>query len=187
MSMKLSKRLLRAALLASLVLPASALMPAAVPFAAVQAQAGILAEHKAVLAQYGTFEQHAKYGEVWVPSVTPQGWHPYQPCHWIYTKYGWYFDDKTEWGKIVHHFGRWTNEPGRGWFWVPGEEFSPGWVVWKANEQWVGWAPMPPDQDMKTLDAQAFNSDKMWIFMETEKFGKSCDGGVAPVAQTRRC
>ena len=183
MSMKLSKSLLRAVLLASLALPASALVPAAMPFAAAQAHAGILAEHKAVLAQYGTFEQHPRYGEVWVPSVTPQGWHPYQPCHWIYTKYGWYFDDKTEWGKIVHHFGRWTHEAGSGWIWVPGEQFSPGWVVWKANEQWVGWAPMPPDQDVKTLDAQSFNSDKMWIFMETEKFGKSCDGGVAPVAQ----
>src|SRR3954447_25260974 len=29
------------------------------------------------LSQYGSFVQHQKYGEVWVPTVTPQGWHPY--------------------------------------------------------------------------------------------------------------
>jgi hypothetical protein len=184
MSRTLPMTLLRAALLASLALPATALLPAASPFVAVKAFAGTLAEqHKTVLAQYGKFEQHAKYGEVWVPTVTPQGWHPYPACNWIYTKYGWYFDDKTEWGAIVHHHGRWTHEAGRGWMWVPGEEFSPGWVVWKANEQWVGWAPTPPDEDMKSLDSQAFNTDKMWTFMETRFFGKSCGGGIAPVAQ----
>src|SRR5262245_8359086 len=131
MSRTLPMSLLRAALLASLAFPATALLPAAAPFAAVKAHAGTLAEqHKVVLAKYGTFEQHAKYGEVWIPSVTPQGWHPYQPCHWVYTKYGWYFDDKTEWGMIVHHHGRWTHDAARGWMWVPGDEFSPGWVVW---------------------------------------------------------
>jgi hypothetical protein len=67
--------------------------------------------------------------------------------------------------------------------WVPGEEFSPGWVVWKASQDWVGWAPMPPEQDMATLDANTFNTDKMWTFMETEKFGKTCGGAVAPVSQ----
>jgi hypothetical protein len=68
--------------------------------------------------------------------------------------------------------------------WVPGEEFSPGWVVWRTSEQWVGWAPTPPDQDMKTLDADDFNSDKMWTFMETAKFAKGCtDGAVVAAAQ----
>src|SRR5690348_4664191 len=63
---------------------------------------------RSVLTQYGRFVQHEKYGEVWVPTVTPQGWHPYPPCNWINTKqYGWYYDDKTPWGQIVHHYGRW--------------------------------------------------------------------------------
>ncbi len=179
----LKTKLARAALLAALALPTTALLPQTLPFAAIDARAGTLEEHKQVLAQYGTFQQHAKYGEVWIPSVTPQGWHPYQPCHWVYTKYGWFFDDKTPWGNIVHHYGRWAHEAGTGWMWVAGEEFSPGWVVWKANQEWVGWAPMPPDQDMATLDANTFNTDKMWTFMETAKFGKSCDNVVAPVSQ----
>ena len=36
-------------------------------------------EVRSVLSQYGRFVQHAKYGEVWAPTVTPQGWHPYPP------------------------------------------------------------------------------------------------------------
>ena len=110
------------------------------------------------LSQYGRFVQHQKYGEVWVPTVTPQGWHPYPPCNWVNSKqYGWYYDDKTPWGAIVHHYGRWTNDPQVGWFWVPGSEFSPGWVLWRTNLQWVGWAPMPPDEQIQHANPDQFN------------------------------
>ena len=65
-------------------------------------------EFRSVLTQYGKLVQHDRYGEVWVPTVTPEGWHPYAPCHWVKTKkFGWYYDDKTPWGQIVHHYGRW--------------------------------------------------------------------------------
>jgi hypothetical protein len=178
MSKKLS--LARAALIAALAIPTAAVvLPAAAPLSATQAKAGILAEHKQTLAQYGTFVEHAKYGEVWVPTVTPQGWHPYPACNWIYTKYGWYFDDKTAWGQIVHHYGRWSHDEKLGWVWVAGEEFSPGWVVWKTNDQWVGWAPMLPEQDLTTVSAEEFNNDKLWTFMEAAKFGKACGGVVS--------
>jgi len=182
--MTIKSRLAGAALIAALALPVSALLPASLPFAPVSAHAGILASHEATLASYGTFFEHQKYGKVWMPSanVVPQGWHPYPPCHWVNTKYGWYFQDNTPWGAIVHHHGRWAHEPKVGWMWIPGEEFSPGWVIWKTSEQWVGWAPTPPDQDMKTLDADAFNTDKMWTFMDAQKFGKSCAGDAVVAA-----
>jgi hypothetical protein len=186
MSPKSAPRLVCAALIAALALPLSAALPSGLPFAASSAQAGIVTSHEATLASYGSFYDHPKYGKVWMPSadVAPMGWHPYQPCHWVNTKYGWYFQDNTPWGAIVHHYGRWTHEPKLGWMWIPGEEFSPGWVVWRTSEQWVGWAPTPPDQDMKTLDADDFNSDKMWTFMETAKFAKGCtDGAVVAAAQ----
>ena len=81
----------RAAFVILLTLGLSALLflPAAVPAAAqapAQAPQGATSNVRAVLAQYGNFVQHQKYGEVWVPSVTPPGWHPYPPCHWVYTK-----------------------------------------------------------------------------------------------------
>src|SRR5450631_716751 len=54
----------------------------------------VAAEVRAVLSQYGSFVNHEKYGEVWVPTVTPQDWHPYPPCQWVNSRrYGWYFDD----------------------------------------------------------------------------------------------
>jgi hypothetical protein len=137
-----------------------------------------------VLTQYGRFVQHQKYGEVWVPTVTPQGWHPYPPCNWVNSKqYGWYYDDKTPWGQIVHHYGRWVYDAQMGWIWTPGSEFSPGWVVWRTSPEWVGWAPMLPDQDVQKISAADFNNAGYWIFVETRKFAQGCNGAIAPASQ----
>lgn len=136
------------------------------------------------LSQYGRFVQHQKYGEVWVPTVTPQGWHPYPPCNWVNSKqYGWYYDDKTPWGKIVHHYGRWAYDAQMGWIWTPGSEFSPGWVVWRTSPEWVGWAPMMPDQDVQKISASDFNNAGYWIFVETKKFAQGCNGVIASPQQ----
>jgi hypothetical protein len=144
----LLRTIVTAALMAGLGLTATPmLLPSTVAPALAQqpqqpAAAPIADDVRAVLSQYGNFVQHQVYGEIWIPSVTPQGWHPYPPCHWVNSKqYGWYYDDKTPWGTIVHHYGRWANDPLVGWFWVPGSEFSPGWVLWRTDLQWVGWVP----------------------------------------------
>jgi hypothetical protein len=137
----------------------------------------------AVLADYGTFLQHPKYGEVWVPSVTPQGWHPYEPCHWVNTRtLGWYYLDKTPWGAIVHHYGRWTHDPVTGWMWVAGTDFSPGWVVWRTSPTEIGWAPMPPSQDIATLSAQTFDNADDWTFMDVPTFDRGCNTTVVAAA-----
>ena len=142
------------------------------------------AEDRAILQQFGAFTQHVKYGEVWAPSATPENWHPFMACNWVNTKqFGWYYDDKTPWGNIVHHYGRWTHDPQSGWIWIPGMEFSPGWVVWRTSPQWIGWAPTPPDQDVETMQSDAFNNGGFWTFMETPHFNSGCKGGVAPQAQ----
>ena len=146
-----------------------------------QSAAKLQDEFRGVLTQYGRFVQHAKYGEVWIPTVTPQGWHPYPPCNWVNTrKYGWYYDDKTPWGAIVHHYGRWVSDAQLGWIWTPGAEFSPGWVVWRTSPEWVGWAPMLPDQDVQTVSTADFNSAAYWIFVETQKFAQGCNGAAPP-------
>lgn len=140
-------------------------------------------QFRETLLQFGAFSQHPIYGEIWTPGpqTAPQGWHPYSPCHWVNTKkFGWYYDDKTPWGQIVHHYGRWKNDPSTGWFWVPGEEFSPGWVLWRANPQYVGWAPMPPDQDLQNAQAASIENTDSWLFMDVSKFGNSCDGATLP-------
>ena len=169
---------------------AIALLPT-VPKAAAQAQArppsppGPSSDVRAVLSQYGNFVQHQRYGEVWVPTATPPGWHPYPPCHWAYTKHlGWYFDDKTPWGAIVHHYGRWSNDPQMGWIWVPDNEFSPGWVVWRTSPQWIGWAPTPPDTDIQLVSSDQFNSGSQWIFIDVAKMRSGCtDAAVVTAGQ----
>jgi hypothetical protein len=137
-----------------------------------------------ILQKSGTFLTHARYGEVWKPAVTPQGWHPYPACYWKNTeKFGWYFDDLTDWGAIVHHHGRWTNDSEHGWIWVPGKEFSPGWVVWRTSSEYIGWAPQMPDQDIKDITSEQFNTSGQWIFMDAKKFGKKCTE-LLPANQT---
>jgi hypothetical protein len=173
MTTALTKRLARAVLIAGLALPAMTLLPANAPFAITKAHAAgptTVAEFKSVLAAYGKWGTHDKYGDIWVPTVTPQGWHPYPACQWAYTKEGWYFNDNTPWGSIVHHYGRWSHDAQIGWFWVPDQDWSPGWVVWRQSDQWVGWAPMPPQQDVQLVSTAEFNNDKLWTFMAADKF-----------------
>ncbi|MBV1703511.1 MAG: hypothetical protein KGQ28_01720 [Hyphomicrobiales bacterium] len=170
----------------------------AAPKALAQAGAGAAAqqpppdpltpERRATLAQYGAFSQHRTYGEIWIPGqqTVPQGWHPYPPCHWVKTeRLGWYFDDRTPWGAIVHHHGRWKNDPHTGWFWVPDADFSPGWVLWRTSPTYIGWAPMPPDLDMQDPAAlAALEKADDWLFMEVAKFGTTCATPVTAGAMT---
>jgi hypothetical protein len=187
MTTAMTKRLARAVLIAGLALPAMMLLPANAPFAITKAhaEATTMAEFKSVLANYGKWGTHEKYGAIWVPTVTPPGWHPYPACQWTYTKDGWYFNDDTAWGSIVHHYGRWSHDEQIGWFWVPDEDWSPGWVVWRKSDKWIGWAPMPPDQDYQLVSSDAFNNDKLWIFMEAKKFlNGECGNSVSvPASQ----
>jgi hypothetical protein len=175
------RRIARTAILAILLACGAALVPHLAAPALAQAQPAaepVQNEVRAVLTQYGRFVQHPRYGEVWVPTVTPPGWHPYPPCQWVFTeKFGWYFDDKTPWGQIVHHYGRWAHDAQTGWIWVPGAEFSPGWVVWRTSPKWVGWAPTPPDIDMPGISPAVFNSGSDWIFMEVAMMRSGCTPG----------
>jgi hypothetical protein len=133
-----------------------------------------------VLSKYGSFVQHRSYGEVWVPTATPAGWHPYPPCQWARTKeFGWYYNDKSEWGAIVHHYGRWANDAQMGWVWAPGSAFSPGWVAWRTSDAYVGWAPLPPTQNFQDVSANQFNTADDWIFMDRKDFATNCDAGAA--------
>src|SRR5436190_6217376 len=172
------------ALLLQTVSPALAQQPAQPAAPQAQAPQPVADDVRSVLSQFGTFVQHQTFGEVWIPSVTPPGWHPYPPCHWVNTKqYGWYYDDKTPWGAIVHHYGRWTWDVNVGWFWVPGAEFSPGWVVWRTSLQWVGWAPMPPDEEIQNASPDRFNNADYWLFLETAKFSRGCDETIVVAGQ----
>jgi hypothetical protein len=85
MTIALTKRLARAVLIAGLALPMTTLLPVSAPFAITKAHAAgptTVAEFKPILANYGKWGTHDKYGDIWVPTVTPPGWHPYPACQW---------------------------------------------------------------------------------------------------------
>lgn len=141
-----------------------------------------------VLARYGQFMKHDKYGDVWKPMQVAQGWRPYEPCHWVYNQemQSWFYDDKTEWGAIVHHYGRWTLDQQHGWLWVPGSDFGPGWVAWEMRGNEVGWAPLPPEQDGAIVETAAFKGDpNLWTFVAFASLGKACGGSAPPPPQPR--
>jgi len=69
---------------------------------------------------------------------------PYTNGQWVNSDAGWYFKAPTPVEETVSHYGRWVNSPTAGWMWVPGRVWSPAWVDWKQNDDYVSWAPLPP-------------------------------------------
>ncbi|HET7192891.1 MAG TPA: DUF6600 domain-containing protein [Pseudolabrys sp.] len=130
------------------------------------AQAQVSAEFQAALEAYGTWQPHPRFGEVWVPYDLPPDWRPYTYGRWVYTDdWGWYWvsdDDEADWGWVTFHYGRWAHDQRLGWFWVPGDEWGPAWVDWRRGDDFVGWAPLPPDDVIAEYDSEP----AYWIFVQ---------------------
>ena len=129
------------------------------------AQAQVSDEFQAALDPYGVWEQHPRWGLVWVPDDRPPGWRPYTVGHWAYTDdWGWFWvsdDDEADWGWVTYHYGRWIHDR-ESWFWVPGDEWAPAWVNWRRGDGIVGWAPLPPDDVIYDYD----DDPAYWVFVE---------------------
>ena len=90
---------------------------------------------------------------VWKPSpdlaVTvsagePAVYTPYTNGQWVNTNDGWYFKAPTPYEETTCHYGRWAYSPALGWVWLPGRVWSPAWVQWRENDNYIAWAPVPP-------------------------------------------
>jgi hypothetical protein len=110
-----------------------------------------LSDFRDTLSPYGSWEDDATYGVVWVPSAGVVGaeFTPYvSNGHWALADDGnWMWVSDFNWGWAPFHYGRWLWISGRGWGWIPGRVYSPAWVVWRTgyyDDYYVGWAPMPP-------------------------------------------
>lgn len=101
------------------------------------------------LAPYGDWVYSDRWGMVWLPDDGGPDFHPYYTGgRWEPTReYGWTWASDHDWGDIVFHYGRWVHDPYDGWMWIPGYVWSPGWVVWRGSDQYMGWMPLPPDDD----------------------------------------
>ena len=72
-------------------------------------------------------------------------WRPYTLGHWVFTDQGWTWASDEPFGWITYHYGRWMRTRNLGWVWTPGDQWAPGWVSWRYGNDFVGWAPLPPE------------------------------------------
>ncbi len=118
----------------------------------------------------GSWRESAVLGFVWQPKIATGSpdWRPYTDGYWSQTDQGWTWISNEDFGWATYHYGRWAKIPDNGWVWVPGFEWAPAWVSWRATprftgrsgpparraatstieldaEEVIGWAPLPPD------------------------------------------
>jgi hypothetical protein len=111
------------------------------------------------LVEHGRWISHRDYGYVWTPSRTDDDWRPYTRGYWASTdEYGWYWVSDEPWGWATYHYGRWFHDDRYGWLWVPGTTWGPSWVTWRYNDDYVGWAPLPPDAYWDRRTGLSFNA-----------------------------
>ena len=167
----MSARRLLLTLMTVLALGAAGIvMPDGMPGAVSPAQAQVSLDFRVALSPYGVWRHHPRFGDVWVPRGVPRGWRPYEYGHWVLTdEWGWFWVSdapEDEWGWIAFHYGRWVFQRGWGWFWVPGDEWAPAWVDWRYGGDYIGWAPLPPDELIDEYEEQPV----YWVFVQPQYF-----------------
>lgn len=86
------------------------------------------------------------HGFVFRPDVNFVAWHPYERGFWVPSDvYGWVWISTEPFGWATYHYGRWMYDDYQGWVWIPGLDWAPAWVSWEMSDEYVGWAPLPPD------------------------------------------
>lgn len=97
------------------------------------------------LSPYGAWIDVDGYGTCWQPGAISADWAPYTDGSWAYTDAGWTWVSNEDFGEIVYHYGRWVRLEGLGWVWRPDTEWAPAWVSWRSSDDYIGWAPLPPE------------------------------------------
>ena len=99
------------------------------------------------LSPYGSWQEVDGYGRCWQPTVVAvnSGWRPYfDGGRWVNSDCGWYWLSDYSWGWAPFHYGRWFRHQRLGWCWTPDTVWGPSWVSWRYNNDYCGWAPLPP-------------------------------------------
>ncbi len=127
---------------------------------------------------HGDWVQTDRYGYAFRPSAARDPrWRPYTDGGWVHTEYGWTWRSEEPFGWATYHYGRWARAPRLGWVWVPGSEWGPAWVSWRRSDDYVGWAPLPPD----AWSASGFNAavedyydigPGLYVFLRIADFGE---------------
>jgi hypothetical protein len=96
------------------------------------------------LAPYGNWIEINGGITVWRPARVDREWQPYTDGYWIWTNDGWFWKSYEPYGYITYHYGRWYYDDYYGWIWVPDNQWAPAWVEWRYDDDYIGWAPLPP-------------------------------------------
>ncbi|HEY6952413.1 MAG TPA: DUF6600 domain-containing protein [Bacteroidota bacterium] len=96
------------------------------------------------LTPYGEWIQFEPGMYAWHPLAVDPGWRPYMRGRWVWSDYGWYWVTAEPFGWATYHYGRWYLDDFYGWIWIPDTIWGPAWVEWRYNDDYVGWAPLPP-------------------------------------------
>ncbi|MCX6966739.1 MAG: hypothetical protein NTZ46_02995 [Verrucomicrobia bacterium] len=97
------------------------------------------------LQPYGEWVDVDTYGYCWQPRGMDRDWRPYTDGYWAYTDAGWTWVSYEDFGPITYHYGRWIRLEDYGWVWKPDYRWGPAWVSWRQSDEYIGWAPLPPD------------------------------------------
>jgi hypothetical protein len=118
------------------------------------------------LAPYGQWIHDSRLGYVWCPDVEGDFRPYYTNGQWILTGHGNTWVSNYNWGWACFHYGRWTFNNYYGWLWVPGQNWGPAWVSWRANATSYGWAPLSPEYEFSASEFKKYDCPKdWWIFI----------------------
>lgn len=123
------------------------------------------------LSDNGYWLKHPNYGNVWRPKEVGYNWQPYcSDGKFSSTKEGWLWESDRDWGKRVFNYGRWAQAGPWGWVWVPDDSYAPSWVAWRANDEYVGWSPLPPGVNPNNKAKPFTPPSNTWVFLPTRDF-----------------
>lgn len=120
------------------------------------------------LAAYGQWQDIPPFGMTWCPYAV-SGWAPFYYGHWIWTHDGWAWVSYEPFGWLVYHYGYWDYLAGTGWFWIPGDTWSPAQVEWYSFGDYCAWAPLPPPNVFWPDPWDPFDTN-VWIVVDIDRF-----------------
>ncbi len=113
---------------------------------------------------------------IWKPSGAATDWKPYTDGQWVFTSRGWVWYSNESWGWAVYHYGRWWHSQRFGWVWMPGYVWAPAWVIWRVEENHVGWCALSPrakwqiETGINEYNYRYRYNDADWVFVNKTSF-----------------